>query len=131
MQTKWTGKNINLDLLSDQVERFFLNKGFKTLKEKLADGYNVLGVLIRSNGKRESIRVKIFGNPDEFVVEFASAQPSLAFRLLAPIATLMGAGVFVLRDLKSREAYEKLEREFWAYVDETVSNIVDSSEHVR
>ena len=131
MQTKWTGKNIDLDLLSGQVERFFFNRGFKTLKEKLADGYKILGVLSRANGKRESICAKIFGNPDEFVVEFEPIKPSYPSRLLAPMATLIGAGGFVLRDLKSREVYEKLEREFWAYVEETVSNLVDSSRCAR
>lgn len=126
MQSRWTEKNINLDLLSERIERFLVDKGFKTLREKSVDGCKILGVLNLSSGERESVCVRVFGNPNDFVVEFRSSEPSNTSLLFSPLGRLVGAGALFLRRLRLQEAYEKLEREFWAYLDQTVSDLFDS-----
>jgi len=129
MRIKFAGKNIDIDLLSERVERFLMDRGFKTLREKIRGGYKILGIRSVCEGKNESVCVKISGNPDKFAVDFESGGVMRTPLWAISLARMVGAGYFVLRDLKSKEMYEKLESEFWAFIDEAVSSPTFSSKH--
>ena len=41
---------------------------------------------------------------------------------------MFGGGYLVVRGLRAKEALEKLEREFWVYVEERVAQLAGSAE---
>jgi hypothetical protein len=66
------------------------------------------------------VQVSVTGVPDDFTVDFASEKESRLSLLAGPLATMFGGGVFVLDRLKRREFYEKLEADFWFFVETIV-----------
>jgi hypothetical protein len=119
MRTKWVRRNVDFEALSRHIAEFFKSKGFETIVEKSQGKYKVVGVL-RVDKKMRSSYVTISQDADGFVVEFIGEKGGRFLPLLTPLATMFGGGVFVLDSLKSREFYEALETEFWAFMDEAV-----------
>jgi hypothetical protein len=87
--------------------------------EKSQDKYNVVGVS-RIDGKMRSSYVTISQEADGFVVEFIGEKGGRFLPWLDSLATMFGGGVLVLERLKSREFYEALETEFWAFMEDAV-----------
>jgi len=126
MQEEWVGKNVKLALLSESIKEFLEGKGFETSERRLADDYEISAV--RESGP-DSLRVilRIRGKPDSFVLELAPAEQSRMLKVLGPLAILFGGGSLFLRGIKSEEAFEELEEEFWLFVEETVARLAGSA----
>ena len=129
MRVQWIGKNVDLALLSERIEDFFTRKGFEIRRDKRADGYGVVAILPRRSPRDlpRSVPLRILGNSNDFVVEFAGAEQAHSRMLRGSLSALIGGGGLFLRDLKSKEVLEKLEREFWAYMEYTVAQLTDSA----
>lgn len=129
MQVQWIGKNVDLALLSEQIEEFFKRKSFVIRRDKRADECRLLAIPPKHSPHdlHESISLKILGNPNDFVVEFGGSEQSHSRIMLGFLSTMIGGGGFLLRDLKSKEILEKLEKEFWAYMEHTVTQLIDSA----
>jgi hypothetical protein len=119
MRTKWVRRNVDFEALSKRIVDFFKKKGFETMVEKSQDKYNVVGVS-RIDGKMRSSYVTISQEADGFVVEFIGEKGGRFLPWLDSLATMFGGGVLVLERLKSREFYEALETEFWAFMEDAV-----------
>jgi len=128
MQTQWIGKNADLDLLSKRIEGFFEDKGFKMKLEQSGDTYTLLGVL-RRDDERESITVRVKGNSKDFLVEFLGKIGRFSI-LLSSFVSILGGGALILGKLKSQDFYEKLERDFWSFAEETVEQLTGSARDV-
>jgi hypothetical protein len=111
--------------LSKRIEEFFKSKGFEVLVEGSEGDFKVVGVL-RVGDKLQSSYASINGNPNDFTVEFSGAQNSRFSQLLTPLITMFGGGILILKRLQSQEFYEKLETEFWAFVEHAVDQTVVS-----
>ena len=120
-QKRWTGKDANLRLLTERIERFFNNNGFKTRRNTLPKGYEISIASHHIRDFKAAIKVKILGVPHDFIVEFSVGTPSRFFTMLRLSTIPFGGGIFVLRGLKLQEALERLEKDFWIYVAETVT----------
>lgn len=126
MQFEWLGKNVDLDLLCKHIECFFETKGFKIHTEKNINEWVVVGVKVESNFMRRTITVKVKGDPLDFVVDFIPLE-RYKLSIFELLANWIGLGALTLRRLKNAEFYQKLEEEFWVYLDEKIPNLFNSS----
>jgi hypothetical protein len=125
MKTRWIGKQVDLILLSEFIESFFIRKRFKTTKEQGSTRFKLLAV---SHYAKDAlaVEVSISGCPEDFTVEFAEKGYSQSFTKAGFITLPFGGGAFFLRGLKVHENWQKLESEFWMYAEETVGNLTNS-----
>ncbi|MEM2105380.1 MAG: hypothetical protein QXV21_02775 [Candidatus Bathyarchaeia archaeon] len=122
MYRVWAGRNVDLALLSDRVRDFLKKQGFKC-KEKRVDGdYSRKEFSCEFLCGR--VFVRIFGFSNNFTVELDT--PSLSSSAVASGFTLFGSGAFVLRELQSKEAYDALEKKFWAFIEDAVDRLENS-----
>jgi hypothetical protein len=125
LKDKWVGSNLDLNTLSRSIAGFFSDNKFETKLEGAKDNYKIVAVNALSK-----IRVNIYGKPNDFTVEFVPDKKSQGFSLsmiFGQIASLIGAGGLLLRDVKLQESQNILERLFWKHVDEQVAGLTSSA----
>ena len=127
LRSHWVGKNVDLALLSKRVEVFFRDKGFNTRINESTGEYRISVMSQYINGVREDVDVKISGNPDDFVIDLLVGERARSSIRFGFITGMFGGGSLLLRGLKSNEALEKLEEEFWMYVEESVGYLTNSA----
>ena len=130
MRDQWIGKNVDLALLSGCVENFFKVRGLKTVKEESAGKYEISVGPRNARDTRGGIYIRIFGDPNNFVIEFHGSERVRSSIRWGLMTTLFGGGPFLLRGLRLQEALEKIEREFWVYVEETIARLADSAKRL-
>jgi len=126
MQRQWIGKNVKLPLLSEYIEEFLRARDFETSKKELKNEYRISGTLQNSHGST-GVTVRIYGNPNDFVLELVPMEVARLSKMFGSITTLLGGGTLFLRGLRSEEVFGKLEGEFWLFVEETVARLVGSA----
>lgn len=119
-QKRWVEKGVNLDLLSESIESFFSSKGFKIRKQALPEGYRISIVPQHVHNVKKGIDITVIGHPRDFMIELSVSDLSRSSTMLGLSTTLFGGGIFVLQGLKLQEELERLEKEFWMYVEETI-----------
>jgi hypothetical protein len=119
LQTRWVGKDVNLEEISEHVFKFLKGKGFESVLENAGNTRKITGFL-RVGEKKFSVSINIFGSPDDVTVDFSSEKESRLSVLAGPLVTMFGGGVFVLDRLKRQDFYEKLEVEFWLFLEEFI-----------
>jgi len=120
VKNHWKGNNVDLSLLSKHVVKFFEERQFTTSISVKEEGCIIVAAPKPSHGIVEKIKVKVFGNPDDFTVEFVAGSRSQNFVRYGTLLSLIGGGFLVLKGLKSLEELEKLEKEFWSFVHDAV-----------
>jgi len=128
MQRRWTGKNVDLALLSECVEVFFKDRGYLTQKKESAGEYTILWAPPRFGITRDAMVVRVFGKPNDFVLEIVASERTRGSIRLGMLTKMFGGGYLVLKGLRAKEALEKLEREFWVYVEEKLAHLAGSAE---
>lgn len=123
---RWTKKEANLDLLAEKIESFFKSKGFETRKNALPNGTKIATVPKNIRDAKAGIKVTILGPPHDFMVELSIAETSRFSTLLGLSTIPFGGGTLVLRGLKLQEALERLEKEFWVYVEKAIPYVTGS-----
>jgi hypothetical protein len=118
-------KKVDLKTLSERIGNFYKGKGFEVLVEGSQGAFKVVGVL-RVGDKPRSSYVSINGNPNDFTVEFFGGQMGRFSQFLSPLITMFGGGVLVLDRLRSQEFYERLETEFWVFMERAVDQTAAS-----
>lgn len=126
MRKQWIEKNVDLALLGKYIEDFLTGKGFGTKKDEFADGCTISAKPWLEREVREEIAVSVLGWSNDFVIEFLISERKRSSVLLGFITTIIGGGTLLLRSLKSQEALEKLEKEFWMWAEETIAHLVGS-----
>jgi len=127
MEVQWKNRNIQLSILADFISQFFTDRGFAVSSNDSVGKYFVVARSKRFHQIAENIRVSVTGKPDDFTVEFAAGVHSRRLVMFGTLTSFLGGGSFTLKGAKSREALEKLEREFWACLTEKVCQLEDSS----
>lgn len=125
MEDRWKGKNVNLSILTDSIRQFFVEKRHISSINKSNGQYRIVVHPKAFYDIVEDISVNIDGQPNDFSVKFVTSSRSRSFVILGALATIFGGGFLTLKGLKSREALEKLEKEFWVYVDEKIWELTD------
>jgi len=130
MQKRWTGKNVDLDLLSEYIEEFFTDKGLKA-KTTVSQGKRTI-LWVPQNVRwpaNKAMTVNIVGDSNDFTIELTATEQTLRSIKLGLLMKPLGGGYFALRGLRLREALEKIEREFWVYVEDKVAHLTGSARH--
>jgi hypothetical protein len=127
MQGQWTGKNVDLALLSELIEDFFRGKGFKITKDRIASEYTISARPQRGVGILERVIVRVLGDSNDFLIEFSTSGRSRSAVKLGFITTMFGGGSLVLRGLKSQEALEKIEKDFWIFIEGTIAHLTNQT----
>lgn len=127
MQGRWVGKNVDLALLSERIENFFKDKGFKTAKDWSPPEYTISARPQRGIGILGRVIIRVLGDSNDFLIEFSTSGHSRSAIRSGFLTTMFGGGILLLRGLKSQEALEKLEKEFWVYVEEAVMHLIKST----
>jgi hypothetical protein len=125
LKDKWVGSNVDLTALSKSIVEFFTDNKFETKLEGTKDDFKIVAA-----NPLSKIKVNIYGKPNDFTVEFLPDKKSQGFSLsmiLGQIASLIGAGGLLLRDVKLQESQNILERLFWKHVDEQVAGLTNSA----
>lgn len=128
MQNRWTEKNIDLDLLSNRIEDFFKDRGFLT-KRTQSEGERTIFWTSEATTIRlkDPMRAKIIGDSNDFVIELVASELTLRPIRLGLLTKSFGGGYFALRGLRLRETLQKLETEFWAYMEDKIIQLTDSA----
>jgi len=119
----WVGRHVDLKLLSREIERFFRKKRFKTIITKIEKGYSVRTSPPSHATIYGVVDVKVEGKPSNFTVTFLASKHTRSAIRLGFITTFIGGGNLLLRGLKSQEALDRLEKEFWIHLEEVIGRI--------
>lgn len=124
METRWIGKNVDLDLVVKEIRKFFEDRSFQVFSKESAE--EILVFARKGDNSNLSLIVKVKGIPNNFSVEFKENKldfPAYFFSLLS----LIGAGALVSKWMKKAETYQKIECEFWNFMDQKVSELAGSA----
>ena len=127
MQRRWTGKNVDLDLLSDCVEDFFKSRSFVTKRTESQGEHTILWQSERTARTQEAMSVKVVGYSDDFTIELKASELTNRSVRLGMLTKPIGGGYFLLKSLKLREALERIEKEFWIYMEDKVAELAGSA----
>jgi len=119
----WKNKNINIETLAKIVTHFFKEKNFKVHTIKEREGYQISILPRITHNITEEVKIHIQSHPNELRLGFEGGSRSRILVLLGNVLSLFGGGVFVKRGLQSLENLEKLEKEFWIYMENAFDEI--------
>jgi len=108
--------------LCDRILDFFRSKGLKVTANKLEDGY----IIFLSDATKGTLKVKIVGKPDDFIVELYTESHYDSFSHLGPLVSIFGGGAFLLKKIKNEEFLMKIEEDFWKYIEEILTFLRNS-----
>ena len=128
MQRRWTGKGVDLDSLCSYVDDFFTNRKLLTEKSE-SSGERTLLVHSKHATRKwgEPISLRITGNSDDFMIDLKASELAARTVRAGMLTKSLGGGYFLLKGLKLQEELEKLEREFWIYVEDKVAQLAGSA----
>lgn len=132
MEKKWTGKNVDLSLLINQIGNFFKERDFNAIKGETQTGYQILAEDSPQFRLDGYVSVTIDGNSNQFTVKFEQCRKEKRFSNLPDKLTIMFiGGYFFTRKLKAEEDWMTLEKEFWRHIDNAMlylnNSLPDSS----
>jgi len=121
MLDRWTGRKVDLKMLSESMTQFFVEEGFSSIVESESiNEYRIIAVPKHASNIRGSVNIFIRGSSVGFEVEFVKSRFSTT---LMGLKTLFGLGSLILKDLKSEEELQGLEAKFWLFVDREIDNL--------
>jgi hypothetical protein len=127
MNRPYKGRNVDLSLLSQWIERFFRKREFRVAKETEEEAFRIVARPTYVHEIVDTITVSVSGNSNDFAVKLYIGTRSEALIKIGQLASLFGLGVLLLRGIKSDEAEETLRKEFWVFVEEKVDFLTNSA----
>ena len=128
MQKTWKGKNIDLASLATHICNFLKERDFEIVKGETPKGYEILAGDSPDFRLRGYVDVTIEGKPNNFNLEFSLCGRNNESRVSPFLLGMFGGGYFYLQELKSNEAWMKLKKEFWKYLDDVLLYLENSAE---
>jgi len=124
MRCNFPQKNVDFSVLADKIRDFFEEKGFKAIIKNDASrvfiSVELEGLTLK---ERKVADVILESNADDSVtVVFGSDVNSAPVRM-SPFLSLFGGGFLTLKSLKYSEMLERLEKDFWDFVDVLMSSL--------
>ncbi|MEM2912060.1 MAG: hypothetical protein QXM52_03130 [Candidatus Bathyarchaeia archaeon] len=116
----WENVDVNLDELISQIENFFHEKGLQTRKRCFEDKRTIF---LSRKGKTENAFVEVVGDSRKFAVSFTLDEKAYSHEKLSSVFAPFFGGGFFLKALKSKEFFEKLERDFWLHLSQIVEKL--------
>jgi hypothetical protein len=130
MQRRLTDQNVNLASFTDALVEFFVKRDFEATKGETEKGFEILAYDSPHFKLEGYADVTVEGESNDFVVSFELHEESKRSWPTRSVflTTMLGGGYFLLKRLKSDEAFLKLEREFWTYVAAMLPKVKGSAE---
>jgi hypothetical protein len=131
VKRQWLEKNVDLGTLAERIRPFFYETDFETAVEKTREGY-VIRAVSKIPNLRLRITVTIFGEPNDFTVEFSTGGKGGYFSplmMVGYLTTLFGGGYLVSREAEKRGILNALENDFWRHTRMQVADLVGSVKH--
>jgi len=125
VEKRWQNHGVNLQRLAQSVENYYSRRKIKVKETVLEDGYSIRVV---PTGLRTAgvMCITIRGTPDDFTIETRATEDEDRAVKVGLMTTIFGGGIMVLRNTKTREQMEKMEREFWSAIEETIGSLINS-----
>ena len=124
-------RKTNLETLTKQIIRFFDVKKFEDITAfQNDDGYQIIAGNSRAYKLRSDLKVDVHKEKDGFTVSLEPLKETKRFNFPMTLATMFGGGYFLLKDLKSEEAWVKIEREFWNHVHSVIADTKDRDDSI-
>lgn len=120
MKDRFVGRNIDLQLLVEQLILFFGKRKFTVVERKVEDGWEIIASPPPRDKIVDRITVSVTGDGEDFTVKFISGSHSRTYKWAGHLTLLFGGGLLFSKGFESELALERLEREFWVYVDDTI-----------
>lgn len=121
MQGSWKGKNVDLPSLATRICNFFQERDFEIVKGKTSKGYQILAGDSPYFRLQGYVDVTVEGKPEDFNVKFSlCGREQKRFRVSSFLSSMFGGGYLALQELRSNEAWIKLKKEFWKYLDDVL-----------
>jgi hypothetical protein len=128
MNRPYKGRNVDLSLLSRWIERFFRKKEFRVSKETEEETFRIVARPTYVHEIVDTITVAVSGNSNDFAVKLYIGTRSEVLMKIGQLASLFGLGVLFLRGVKSDEAGETLQRQFWVFIEEKIDFLTNSAD---
>jgi hypothetical protein len=127
-EKKWTMNNIDLDKFTLKIGDFFGQRDFEVVRDKTPTGYQIQS----GNSSRFKligyVSVTVEGKPDDFTVKIELVEKKGRYSQYGTsLLGLFGGGILVRREAVSDEAWMKLLKEFWPYVEALVSELTGTA----
>lgn len=128
MKSRWKGRNVELEFLANSINSFFMDKGFSKRKESLErDNAWVLTYTFEGQGRPVVASIIIRGSPNDFEIEFMIDRKAETVARLGILSTLFGSGFYLRGRLENFAQVERLEGDFWDYVNEKIKRRSDDA----
>ena len=121
MQKQWRNHNVNLKFLAQTIQNNYAQKrGLETKTQTTQNNWQIK-VIFTDPRKPGTMNINITGTPNNFTVETRATEIEDETVKIGLATSLFGGGYIVYSSVKTREELEKLEKEFWATIEETIA----------
>jgi len=122
VQKNWKGLNVDLSGLVQKMIQFFESKQFNNVTAlKTETGYEVIAGDSKQYKMENDVSATIEGRPDDFNVSLDSCKREKRFTLPLFLTSMFGGGYLLLKDFRSEEEMQKLERDFRREIESMVA----------
>jgi hypothetical protein len=128
MQRSWKGKNVDLALLATRICDFLEERDFEIVKGETPKGYQMLASDSPNFRLQGYVEVSIQGKPNDFDVKFKLCRSKQKIWVSPFLLGMFGGGYLHIQELKSNEAWIKLEKELWKSLENIMLQLSGSAE---
>jgi hypothetical protein len=122
VQRNWKDFNVNLSSLVQKIIEFFESKEFNNVTAlETETGYQVIAGDSKHYKMENDVSATIEGKPNDFTVSLTSCKEEKRFALPLILTQMFGGGYFLLKNFRSEEAMQKLERDFRGKIDSMIA----------
>lgn len=120
---------MDLDQLSDSVEDFFKSRSLLPRRAETS-GERTISWFPSYRGARlkEPVTAKITGNPDDFTIDLTASELTKNSIRIGMLTKPFGGGYFLLKAVELKEELERLENEFWIFIEEKTDQLAGSAQ---
>jgi hypothetical protein len=125
VQKSWKGLNVNLSNLVKEIIQFFESKEFNNVTAlETETGYQVIAGDSKHYKMEKDVSVTIEGKADDFTISLTPCTDERRPSLPLILTSMFGGGYFLLKNFRSEEAMQKLERDF----RERIGNMIEQAQ---
>lgn len=125
MRLEAIGKNIELPIFCDIVERFFTEQNYQSSRHPIKNGYYVVGRPHSPKDKRHSVVVVVEGEPNKFTIEIKPVNPDSVSAGTRIGALFIGtvAGLEIRKAAEKQDQFIAFEKLFWNFVRKSIKEL--------
>jgi len=123
LKSEWKTVSVDLSVLTEKIVEFFSSRDFTVLVDKSEKGFRCTIIPKIHHKILDKITVNVCKTAENLTVEFTAENLSHSLVRYGNLLSLFGGGVIFLKGLKSKEELEKLEEDFWWYVDQLINHL--------